>query len=145
MTAADVDRTAPATFLEVERITVEFPGVRALDDVHFEVCAGEVHALVGENGAGKSTLLKVLGGVYVPSAGRIRLEGVDFRPAHPSDAITAGIAVIYQEFTLAPHLSAEANIYIGREPRSKFFSFTDNISKLPRLFQTNIRQLITDH
>ena len=83
MTAADVDRSAEAAFLEVEHITVEFPGVRALDDVHFGVRAGEVHALVGENGAGKSTLLKVLGGVYVPTAGRIRLEGVEFRTSPP--------------------------------------------------------------
>jgi ABC-type sugar transport system ATPase subunit len=119
MAAADVDPMAAAAFLEVEHITVEFPGVRALDDVHFEVRAGEVHALVGENGAGKSTLLKVLGGVYFPTAGRIRLEGVEFRPAHPSDAITAGIAVIYQEFTLFPDLTVAENVYVGREPYSR--------------------------
>ena len=113
------DRLAEAAFLEVEHITVEFPGVRALDDVQFGVRAGEVHALVGENGAGKSTLLKVLGGVYVPTAGRIRLEGVEFRPAHPSDAITAGIAVIYQEFTLFPDLTVAENVYVGREPYSR--------------------------
>ena len=102
MTPSELVRPASDALLEVEHITVEFPGVRALDDVHFGVRAGEVHALVGENGAGKSTLLKVLGGVYVPTAGRIHLGGVDFRPAHPSDAIAAGIAVIYQEFTLFP-------------------------------------------
>ena len=118
MTAADTDRSAEAAFLEVEHITVDFPGVRALDDVRFDVQNGEVHALVGENGAGKSTLLKVLGGVHVPTAGRIRLGGVDFRPAHPSDAIAAGIAVIYQEFTLFPDLTVAENVYVGREPYS---------------------------
>lgn len=105
--------------LEVEHITVEFPGVRALDDVHFDVRAGEVHALVGENGAGKSTLLKVLGGVHVPTTGRIRLAGREFRPVHPSDAIAAGIAVIYQEFTLFPDLTVAENVYVGREPSSR--------------------------
>ncbi|MEZ4595482.1 MAG: sugar ABC transporter ATP-binding protein [Chloroflexota bacterium] len=102
--------------LEVRHLTVEFPGVRALDDVHFDVEAGEVHALVGENGAGKSTLLKVLGGVQSPTDGRLLLAGVPFEPARPSDAMAAGIAVIYQEFTLFPDLTVAENVFIGREP-----------------------------
>jgi len=119
MTPSELARPVSEALLEVEHITVEFPGVRALDDVHFGVRTGEVHALVGENGAGKSTLLKVLGGVHVPTAGRIHLGGVDFRPAHPSDAIAAGIAVIYQEFTLFPDLTVAENVYVGREPYSR--------------------------
>ncbi len=105
--------------LEVQHLTVEFPGVRALDDVHFDVRAGEVHALVGENGAGKSTLLKVLGGVHSPTQGRLLLAGAPFTPARPSDAIAAGISVIYQEFTLFPDLTVAENVYIGREPISR--------------------------
>jgi len=105
--------------LEVQHLTVEFPGVRALDDVHFDVHYGEVHALVGENGAGKSTLLKVLGGVHSPTQGRLLLAGSPFAPARPSDAIAAGISVIYQEFTLFPDLTVAENVYIGREPISR--------------------------
>ena len=102
--------------LNVDRLTVEFPGVRALDAVHFDVMAGEVHALVGENGAGKSTLLKVLGGLHQPSAGEIRLDGVAYRPRRPADALKAGIAVIYQEFNLYADLTVAENVYSGREP-----------------------------
>ncbi len=105
--------------LEVQHLTVEFPGVRALDDVHFDVHAGEVHALVGENGAGKSTLLKVLGGVQAPTQGRLLLAGSPFAPARPSDAMAAGISVIYQEFTLFPDLTVAENVFIGREPISR--------------------------
>jgi ABC-type sugar transport system ATPase subunit len=110
---------ADTAFLDVEHVTMEFPGVRALDDVHFDVRAGEVHALVGENGAGKSTLLKILGGVYTPTGGRLWLGGQAFSPVSPSDAIAAGIAVIYQEFTLFPDLTVGENVYIGREPISR--------------------------
>ncbi|MGN9810427.1 sugar ABC transporter ATP-binding protein [Micromonospora sp. BQ11] len=112
------DTTLPVgqPLLHVDRMTVDFPGVRALDGVHFDVRAGEVHALVGENGAGKSTLLKVLGGLHSPSAGEIRLGGRDYRPRRPADALHAGIAVIYQEFNLYPDLTVAENVYSGREP-----------------------------
>lgn len=103
------------TVLEVRHLTVEFPGVRALDNVHFDVRAGEVHALVGENGAGKSTLLKVLGGVQAPTRGILSLGGASFAPTRPSDAMAAGISVIYQEFTLFPDLTVAENVFIGRE------------------------------
>lgn len=109
---------ATEAVLEVQHLTVEFPGVRALDDVHFDVDAGEVHALVGENGAGKSTLLKVLGGVQAPTQGRLLLAGSPFTPTRPSDAMAAGISVIYQEFTLFPDLTVAENVFIGREPIS---------------------------
>ena len=110
--------TAPPV-LEVAGLTVEFPGVRALDGVDFDVRAGEVHALVGENGAGKSTLLKVLGGVHAANAGTVTLHGRPYAPRRPSDAIAAGIAVIYQEFTLFPDLTVAENVYAGREPHSR--------------------------
>ena len=108
------------TVLEVDGLTMEFPGVRALDRVHFDVAAREVHALVGENGAGKSTLLKVLGGLHRPSAGEIRLGGVPYRPRRPADAMHAGIAVIYQEFNLYPDLTVAENVFSGREPFHRF-------------------------
>ncbi|HCT76309.1 MAG TPA: sugar ABC transporter ATP-binding protein [Micromonosporaceae bacterium] len=106
--------------LHIDRLTVDFPGVRALDEVHFDVAQGEVHALVGENGAGKSTLLKVLGGVHRPSAGEIRLGGKPYRPRRPADALHAGIAVIYQEFNLYPDLTVAENVFSGREPFSRW-------------------------
>ncbi|WP_062352837.1 sugar ABC transporter ATP-binding protein [Herbidospora yilanensis] len=104
--------------LEVNDLTVEFPGIRALDSVRFDIRPAEVHALVGENGAGKSTLLKVLGGVHRPSSGEVRLAGDHYRPRRPADALAAGIAVIYQEFNLYPDLTVAENVFSGREPRN---------------------------
>lgn len=105
-----------SVLLGLDGLTVEFPGVRALDDVSFSVRPGEVHALVGENGAGKSTLLKVLGGVNTPTRGTVELDGKPYRPSRPRDAQDAGIAVIYQEFTLFPDLTVAENVFVGREP-----------------------------
>ena len=105
--------------LEVTDLTVEFPGVKALDGVAFSILPGEVHAIVGENGAGKSTLLKILGGVYTPTRGHLSLAGKPYTPSRPSDAITAGIAVIYQEFTLFPDLTVAENVFVGREPYNR--------------------------
>jgi ribose transport system ATP-binding protein len=93
-----------------------FGATHALRDVSFEVGPGEVHALIGENGAGKSTLMKVLSGAYEPDAGRIELDGQPFTPADPLHARRGGIAMIYQELNLAPHLSVEENILLGEEP-----------------------------
>jgi ribose transport system ATP-binding protein len=92
-----------------------FGATLALDGVDFEVRAGEVHALVGENGAGKSTLMKILAGAVAPDAGRLLLEGEPFEPRHPLGARQAGIAMIYQELSLAPHLNAVENILLGTE------------------------------
>ena len=74
---------------------------------------GEVHALIGENGAGKSTLMKILSGAYKPDAGAIELDGQPFTPKNPLHARRCGIAMIYQELNLAPHLSVEENILLG--------------------------------
>jgi ribose transport system ATP-binding protein len=97
-------------------ISKRFGATAALRDVGFEVRAGEVHALVGENGAGKSTLMKILSGAYQADAGSIWLEGTPFRPSSPLDGRRAGIGMIYQELSLAPHLSIEGNILLGMEP-----------------------------
>lgn len=93
-----------------------FGATVALDGVDLEVGAGEVLALVGENGAGKSTLMKVLSGAHAPDAGVMELDGRPFAPANPLAARRAGIAMIYQELSLAPHLTVAENIVLGMEP-----------------------------
>ncbi len=93
-----------------------FGATKALDGVDFSVQPGEVHALIGENGAGKSTLMKVLAGVHQPDAGQMRLDGEPYAPADPLDARRRGVAMIFQELALAPHLSVEANVVLGVEP-----------------------------
>ncbi len=104
--------------LEMRRITKEFPGVKALDGVTFDLSAGEFHALVGENGAGKSTLMKVLSGVYPfgTYGGDIVVEGSVRRFATIREAENAGIAIIFQELSLVKELTVGENIFLGQEP-----------------------------
>ena len=103
------------TILQLQHITKGFPGVKALDGISLSIAAGEIHALLGENGAGKSTLMKILSGIYRPDAGSIVVDG-QAREFHSySDAIAAGIAIIFQEFSLIPYLNAVENIFLGRE------------------------------
>ncbi len=92
----------------------------ALDGVDFDVASGEIHALVGENGAGKSTLMKVLSGAYLPDRGELYLAGEPYRPRNPSLARELGVAMVYQELSLAPHLSVEDNVLLGVEPTYRF-------------------------
>src|SRR5687767_8029790 len=106
--------TAPA--LEMLDISKSFAGNAVLSGVDLAVRPGEAHALVGENGAGKSTLMKILAGVYRPDAGRVLLSGQEVRFASPADALARGVAMIYQELSLAPALTAAENIFLGREP-----------------------------
>lgn len=105
--------------LSLRHISKSFPGVRALQDVSLEIRAGEVHALLGENGAGKSTLMKILGGIYSPDAGDIVIDGDTHRFHDYQAALNAGIGIIFQEFSLIPHLDAVANIFLGRERRNR--------------------------
>ena len=100
--------------LEMKHMTKHFGGVKALTDVSFRVKPGEVHALVGENGAGKSTLMKILSGAYIKDDGEILLDGEPVRITKPKDSIDQGIAVIYQEFMLAPDLTVAENIMIDK-------------------------------
>jgi ribose transport system ATP-binding protein len=93
-----------------------FGATRAVQDVDLTVQAGEVMALVGENGAGKSTLMKILAGSLRADTGTIQLDGEPFHPGNPQVARRAGVAMIYQELSLAPHLTVEENIFLGREP-----------------------------
>lgn len=104
--------------LDMRAITKDFPGGRVLHDVDFQVDAGEVHALVGENGAGKSTLMKILAGLYPDHGGQVFLNGCEVPMRSPRAALDEGIAVIYQEFALAPDLSVAENIALGREDRA---------------------------
>lgn len=104
--------------LSMQAITKDFPGVRALDDVNFEVHSGEIHALCGENGAGKSTLIKVLGAVHPHGTyeGQLHINGVEQRFRSVRDAENAGIAIIHQELALIPEMTVAENIYLGKEP-----------------------------
>ena len=94
-----------------------FGGTVALDGVDLAVRSGEVCALVGQNGAGKSTLMSILAGATIPDAGVMTLHGSPFAPRNPREARKAGVAMIYQELSLAPHLSVMENIALGVEPR----------------------------
>ncbi len=112
--------------LEVRDVVKTFPGVRALDNVCFELRKGEVHALVGENGAGKSTLMHVLGGVLPREAGQVLLGGRPFSPANPHAAAAEGICVVFQELSLSPNLSIAENIFAHRQPvRWKWLDLID--------------------
>lgn len=101
--------------LELKGITKIFPGVKALDNVHFQLKPGEIHALMGENGAGKSTFIKVITGVHKAEEGEMFLDGKPVSFKGPREAQAAGIAAIYQHVTSYPHLSVTENIFMGHE------------------------------
>jgi rhamnose transport system ATP-binding protein len=101
--------------LELNHITKIFPGVKALDDVRFNLRKGEIHALVGENGAGKSTFIKVITGAHRPDGGEILLDGKPIEITNPNIAMEHGIAAIYQHLAAYPHLTVAENIFIGNE------------------------------
>lgn len=108
------------TVLELRHITKIFPGIKALDDVHFALKKGEVHALLGENGAGKSTLIKVITGVHQPEQGEIFVNGEKREISDPLIARELGIAAIYQHATAYQHLTVAENIFIGHEFLKKY-------------------------
>jgi ribose transport system ATP-binding protein len=101
---------------EMRGIRKAFGATVAVDGVDLSVAAGEVCAVVGQNGAGKSTLMAILSGALRPDAGSMALDGVPYQPSNPMDARLAGVAMIYQELSLAPHLSVAENILLGMEP-----------------------------
>jgi len=107
---------AAVPLLEMRGISKRFPGVVALDSVNLQVARGEVVALVGENGAGKSTLMKILGGVYQPDAGEIKVDGRTATIQNVNNALRLGIAFIHQELNVLDNLDVAANVFLGREP-----------------------------
>lgn len=104
--------------LELKGIKKSFGRIEVLHGVDMEVRGGEVHALLGENGAGKSTLMKILSGILRPSEGTIRVDGKERHFADYDDAIEAGIGIVFQEFSLIPHLNAVENMFLAREKRN---------------------------
>ena len=102
--------------LRAQGITKDFPGVRALEDMDFDLRAGEVHVLFGENGAGKSTLINIFAGALKPDTGTLELGGKPIHLHSVQDARSKGISAMFQEFSLAPDLTVEENIMLGAEP-----------------------------
>jgi ribose transport system ATP-binding protein len=128
---------APSTeqpIIRLRNVTRRFPGVTAVADVDLDIYAGEVHVVAGENGAGKSTLMKILYQVERPDAGQIYLHGEPLSFHGPHYARQLGIAMVHQEFSLAPHLSVAENLFLGREPqRLGFIRRRQEIAETRRL------------
>ena len=96
-------------------ISKRFGGTPALDNVDFEVAAGEIHALVGQNGAGKSTLMKIVAGDYTPDSGVVMIDGNTVEIRNPRQGLDAGVGIVYQELSLLPNMTIAENISLGRE------------------------------
>ena len=105
--------------LKMNKISKSFPGVKALDEVDFDLKNGEVHAVVGENGAGKSTLMKILSGFHSKSSGEIYLEGKKIEINNPRIAISLGISTIYQDVMAVPDITVAENVLLGKWPRNR--------------------------
>ena len=110
-----MDDTGQQAILKLSRISKAFPGVQALDNVHFDLFPGEIHGLMGENGAGKSTFIKIITGVHSPDSGTMVLDGRELHLRHPMEAQHLGIAAIYQHVTSYPDLTVAENIFMGHE------------------------------
>lgn len=128
--------------LEMQSITKCFPGVRANECVNFDVCAGEVHALLGENGAGKSTLMKVLYGLYRPDEGEIHINGRPVQINSPVDAIRLGIGMIHQHFMLVPSLTVAENVALGlsssRGPLTDLERVAERVVELGQIYGLHV-------
>ncbi|MCD8083610.1 MAG: sugar ABC transporter ATP-binding protein [Clostridiales bacterium] len=129
--------------LEMKGISKSFPGVKALQNVDFQLKAGEVHALLGENGAGKSTLIKVLGGIYHAEEGEIFIEGKKEQIDGVVAARSAGVSIVHQELVLVPYMTVAENIFLGREPGTKMNvnrqKMIDDAQKLLDTYEMNIQ------
>jgi ABC-type sugar transport system ATPase subunit len=118
--AKSMSETSENIILEMRNISKAFAGVQALNNVSFSCRRGQVHALVGENGAGKSTLIKILAGAYQADSGDILYKGKHYSYLTTREALDNGIRIIYQELNLIPYLTVAENIFLGREPRTRF-------------------------
>ena len=107
--------------LEMENISKEFPGVKALDNVQLKLRPGTVHALMGENGAGKSTLMKCLFGIYEKNTGKILLDGHEINFKSTKEALESGVSMVHQELNQVLQRNVLDNIWLGRYPMKGFF------------------------
>lgn len=137
--------------LETQKVTKEFPGVVALDQVSLVLYENEILGIVGENGAGKSTLIKIIGGVYKPTQGEISLHGRRVVLRSPQDSLSAGISIVYQELNLIPHLTVAENIFVNRLPRKngfvqwkKLYADTEKILRENGMEGINPRDIVSD-
>ncbi|WP_055046122.1 ATP-binding cassette domain-containing protein [Devosia sp. A16] len=117
------DKGAP--LVEMHDISIAFGGIKAVDHASIDLNPGEVVGLLGHNGAGKSTLIKVLSGAYKRDSGTIRIDGKDVDISNPRDAKAFGIETIYQTLALADNVDATANLYLGRELRTRWGTLDD--------------------
>jgi D-xylose transport system ATP-binding protein len=123
ISADTASRGAP--LVEMNDISIAFGGIKAVDHASVDLYPGEVVGLLGHNGAGKSTLIKVLSGAYKRDSGTIRIDGKDAEIANPRDAKAFGIETIYQTLALADNVDAAANLYLGRELRTRWGTLDD--------------------
>jgi len=124
--------------LSLRDISKSFASNRVLDSVSIDIEKGRCYAVVGENGAGKSTLMKVIGGLYHPDGGTIRLDGREVRFSGPAEAIRAGISIVHQELSLASNLTVAQNIFCHREPTNAlgFIQWNRLYAEAKKIFET---------
>lgn len=126
-----------ANVLEIRDLVKEFPGIRAVNNVSFDIKRNTVHCLVGENGAGKSTLIKILTGAYARTSGKILLSGEEYNPRSTRDARQKGISTLFQELNVVEQLTVEENLTLGME--DTFFGFikrTDKINQMMKVMNS---------
>ena len=117
--------------LEIRDLVKDFPGVRAVDNVSFNIKRNTIHCLVGENGAGKSTLIKILTGAYARTSGTTLLNGEEYNPHNPRDARQRGVSTLFQELNVVDQLTVEDNLTLGMEDTTfGFLRKTDKITKI---------------
>ena len=117
--------TTSTPLVEMKNVSISFGGIHAVDDASVDLHKGEVVALLGHNGAGKSTLIKILSGAYKRDAGTIFVDGEEAHIANPRDAKKYGIETIYQTLALADNVDAAANLFLGRELRTRWGTLDD--------------------
>ena len=120
--------------LHLNGISKSFPGVKANENISFEINSGEIHALLGENGAGKSTLVKMIYGLMQPDSGNMMLSSESFRPSEPSKARQSGIAMVFQHFSLFDALNVAENIALGMENPPRMSDLSEKIETVSKSY-----------